>query len=228
MKILAHVFDCSKISLGSGHSCSILNGELFCWGFNNNGQLGNASSRSINTPIRIGNNSDWTHITSKNYHTCGIRNNGELYCWGDNIYGQLGDGTNGVDDEDRGANKNIPIRIGNNSDWTHISSGYSHTCGFRNNQLFCWGRNNYGQLGDGTNTRKNIPTLIGNNSDWRDISLGGSHTCGIRNKGELFCWGRNNSGNLGDETNDISLQSELFPIRVGIFLRVFVPSPSCP
>ena len=74
-------FDCSKISLGSGHSCSILNGELFCWGFNNNGQLGNASSRSINTPIRIGNNSDWTHITSKNYHTCGIRNNGELYCW---------------------------------------------------------------------------------------------------------------------------------------------------
>ena len=218
-----------KISLGSGHSCSILNGELFCWGFNNNGQLGNASSRSIKHSYSYRKITLIGHISHQRIIIPVVYVIMESYIVGGIIFmDNLEMETNGVDDEDRGANKNIPIRIGNNSDWTHISSGYSHTCGFRNNQLFCWGRNNYGQLGDGTNTRKNIPTLIGNNSDWTDISLGGSHTCGIRNKGELFCWGRNNSGNLGDETNDISLQSELFPKRVGIFLRVFVPSPSCP
>ena len=67
-------------------------------------------------------------------------------------YGQLGDGTNGVDENDTSTDKNIPTRIGNNSDWTHIViSSFWDTCGFRNNgQLFCWGRNDYGQLGDGT------------------------------------------------------------------------------
>ena len=120
-------------------------------------------------------------------------------------YEQLGDGTN--------TDKNIPTRIGNNSDWTHISSGGYHTCGLRNNngELFCWGRNDYGQLGDGTNNDKNIPIRIGNKSDWTHISSGVIHTCGLRN---------NNGQNYfaGDIMDMNSLETEQTLIQ--IFLLV--------
>ena len=90
------------------------------------------------------------------YHTCGIRNDGELFCFGFNNVGQLGDGTNGANTD-----KNTPTRAGVNSDWTHISSGGTYTCGIRNNNdLFCFGNNLSGQLGDGTNNNKNTPSSI--------------------------------------------------------------------
>ena len=63
------------------------------------------------------------HISLGDFHTCTISDGGELFCWGLNTSGQLGDGTNGVDEDDVSANKNTPTRIGNNSDWTHISLG---------------------------------------------------------------------------------------------------------
>ena len=85
------------------------------------GQLGDGTNTDTrNTPTRIGNNSDWTHIALGYSHACGICNNGQLFCWGKNNYGQLGDRTNGIDENDTDADKNIPIRIGDNPDWTHI------------------------------------------------------------------------------------------------------------
>ena len=112
-----------------------------------------AVSKSIPTLV-IG-NSDWTHISLGDTHTCSIRNDGELFCWGGNGNGELGDGTYGGS-----SSKYSPVRIGINYDWTHIELGGSHTCSIRGGELFCWGDNRYGQLGDGTSADKNTPTLI--------------------------------------------------------------------
>ena len=223
--------DWTHISLGDAHSCGINSGKLFCWGHNGSGQLGDGTngvditdtSADKNIPTAVANDSDWTHISLGGDHTCGIRNNGELFCWGANETGQLGDGTNGADRDDISADKNIPTRIGNNSDWRDISLGWGHTCGIRNNgELFCWGYNSSGQLGDGTSrvddedisTDKNIPTRIGNNSDWQHISLGGYHTCGIRNNGELFCWGHSTNGPLGVDLL-VDVLDKYIPTRIG-------------
>ena len=149
--------DWTDISSGHSHTCGIRNdGELFCFGDNFYGQLGNGTNDDKNIPTRIGTETDWTHIVLGTYHTCGIRNDGELFCFGFNNVGQLGDGTNGANTD-----KNTPTRAGVNSDWTHISSGGTYTCGIRNNNdLFCFGNNLSGQLGDGTNNNKNTPSSI--------------------------------------------------------------------
>ena len=175
------------------------------------------TSADKNTPTRIGIASDWTHIAlsiqaySVLPHTCGLRS-GKLFCWGHNGFGQLGDGTNGSSYFDTSADKNTPTLIGSNSDWTHISLGNIHTCGIRSGNLYCWGGNDYGQLGDGTNSNKNIPTRVGIDSDWTHVSSGARHTCGVRNTGELYCWGNDYGGELGD---GILFNHKNIPTRVG-------------
>ena len=85
--------------------------------------------------------------------------------------------------------------------WTGIAAGYNHTLGIQTDgTLWAWGRNDYGQLGDGTNTNKNVPTQIGTDTDWKLVAAGDNHTMAIKNNGTLWAWGRNNYGQLGDGT----------------------------
>jgi hypothetical protein len=75
-----------------------------------------------------------------------------------------------------------------------------HTCAIKQDgSLWCWGRNDSGQLGDGTNTDKNAPVQI-MSSGVVAVSLGGAHTCAVKQDGSLWCWGNNYSGQLGDGT----------------------------
>jgi alpha-tubulin suppressor-like RCC1 family protein len=75
--------------------------------------------------------------------------------------------------------------------------------------LYAWGRNNYGQLGDGTTTNRLTPTAIGS-STWKSVS-GSTHSLGIRGDGKLYAWGRNNYGQLGDGTTT----DRLTPTAIG-------------
>jgi len=77
------------LATGSSHSCGISAGKLFCWGHDNNGQVGNGpeSSSNVTAPERIGLSETWTHISAGTLHTCGIEA-GKLLCWGDNTKGQ--------------------------------------------------------------------------------------------------------------------------------------------
>ena len=85
--------------------------------------------------------------------------------------------------------------------WREIAAGYNHTIGIQTDgSLWAWGRNDYGQVGDGTNTNKNVPTQIGTDTDWKFIAAGDNHTMAIKNNGTLWAWGRNNYGQLGDGT----------------------------
>ena len=73
--------------------------------------------------------------------------------------------------------------------------------GIRNGgELYCWGNNDIGQVGDGTQTDRLVPTRVGTANDWTDIAAGEDHNCGIRNGGDLYCWGANSMGQLGNGT----------------------------
>ena len=195
-----------KISLKNDHGCGIESGKLYCWGQNSSGQLGVGDQINKNLPTLVNSDTHWSYVSSGGNHSCAI-NSGELYCWGDNQYGQIGNGNYGT-------TKILnPTKVGGYNDWTKVSLGTSHTCGIRAGSLYCWGRNNGGQIGNGSKDQ-NIPvtmiTQVGTKSNWQDISGGSSHTCGIES-GKLYCWGYGMSGRLG--LGDIT--EHFTPIQVG-------------
>lgn len=79
-------------------------GTLWACGSNGYGQLGDGTTLSRKTPIRIGNETDWISVTAGSYNTFAARTDGSLRAWGYNYYGQLGDRTT--------VNKYAPTRAG--------------------------------------------------------------------------------------------------------------------
>jgi len=183
----------AKVSAGGYHTCAIKqDGSLWCWGRNDYGQLGDGTYSDRTTPVQI--TSGVSSVALGLYYTCAVKTDGSLWCWGDNYYGQIGDGTSGW-----GINKNTPVQI-MSSGVSSVALGGAHTCAVRTDgSLWCWGRNDYGQLGDGTWTDKNTPVQI-MSSGVSSVALGDFHTCAVRTDGSLWCWGYNYYGQLGDGT----------------------------
>ena len=130
----------------------------------------------------------------------------EAFSWGSDSSGQLGDGT-------IGGSRNAPGVSAAGFKWLVLTAGWNHTCGVRDDStLWCWGDNNFGQLGLGyEDIDSAVPLQVGTASDWEQVSASSQHTCGIRAGGQLWCWGRGTSGQLGDGLSTTSF----VPVRVG-------------
>jgi alpha-tubulin suppressor-like RCC1 family protein len=94
-------------------------------------------------------------------------------------------------------------------------TGNAHTCGVTaDNQLYCWGTNNAGQLGDGTTTRRLRPVPVAGSRTYRHVSAGYDFTCAVSTGDRAFCWGVNtghDGGQLGDGT---TVARRLIPVAV--------------
>ena len=136
-------------------------------------------------------------ISSGENHVCGLDEDGFLWCWGINDSGQLGIGSSGYK-----AHASKPVKV-NESRWLKVSAGEGHTCGIKEDEtLWCWGRNEMGQLGNsnkGWSQNETKPVKIDDNI-WKDVTAGEAHTCGIKDDGTLWCWGSNYLKQLGDST----------------------------
>ena len=146
------------ISTGMHHTCAILDdGTVSCWGWNIYGQLGDGTTTNRGTPTQTsspGTGRTAVAISSGYQHTCAILDDSSVSCWGLNHVGQIGDGTT--------TTRNTPTQtssLGNGRTAVAISSGKYYTCAILDNaSISCWGWNDYGQLGDGTNIQRNTPT----------------------------------------------------------------------
>ena len=201
------------ISSGNLHSCALLeNGQVKCWGENDEGQLGTGNTTSLNipsAPINLGGKA--VAISLGREHSCAVLENGEVKCWGSNTYGQLGIGNNTYI-------LNIPsaaINLGGKA--VAISLGIVHSCAIlENGELKCWGHNYSGQLGTGNNTQLYIPSAAINlGGKAKAISLGDEHSCAVLENGELKCWGENDEGQLGTGNNTTSLNIPSAAINLG-------------
>ncbi len=195
-----------RVSTGAYHTCAIdaNNYTLYCWGFNDDGELGIGNTTEKHSPTKV-NNWVWADINLGAYHSCGIVFGLiaiPLYCWGYNYYGQLGIGNN--------TDKSTPTKILGDSRAVLVTAGSYHTCKLDGNALSCFGHGANGRLGDGDTDDHNTQVPIDGN--WEKISAGFSSTCGIKNDGTLWCWGFNGYGQLGDGTTiDRYIPTHVYP-----------------
>ncbi|MEY2957618.1 MAG: hypothetical protein RLZZ01_186, partial [Actinomycetota bacterium] len=195
-----------EVIAGWYHVCALQDGSVFCWGYNEEGELGNGLTEDTHLPQRVDNgadgftNSNVTMLAVGGYHSCAIEG-GSVYCWGYNPDGPIGDGTS--DDA------LVPVKVSANGDFansgvTSISAGGYTTCAVEAGEVFCWGYNRYGGVGNGSSSGADelLPVKVATNGDFAnsgvtDIATGYYHSCAIE-AGELFCWGANDSYQVGN------------------------------
>ena len=186
----------ADVAVGFVHACAVTaSGGVKCWGENQEGELGNGSTTASPTPVDVVGLTAGAKAVAVGFYSCALTTGGGVKCWGGNAFGQLGNGTN--------SSASTPVDVtGLATGVKAISLGWVHACALTTaGGVKCWGRNEHGQLGDGTKTDRATPTdVTGLSSGVVAIAGGGAHTCAITANGALSCWGRNWFGNLGDGT----------------------------
>jgi alpha-tubulin suppressor-like RCC1 family protein len=181
-----------SVSLGASHICAVATRQVYCWGQNTSGQLGDGTTAMHRTPARVAGIDDAVEVIAGARTTCVLRGGGRLDCWGDNSSHQLG--AAGATLGDRALS---PVHV--LDDVQRVAIGGAHVCVFGMGQeVRCWGDNSNGQLGDGSNQASTTPVGLG--FDAADLSAGYAHTCAIAEEGGVRCWGNNINGQLGDGT----------------------------
>jgi len=189
------------LSLGSNHTCAVVeSGAVYCWGWNRWGALGAETvAEIVNEPVRVAGLSGVISLGGGDDHACAVLDTGALRCWGRNYSGQLGNG----EATDVASNLKVSIEnVGGLQDVVQVDGGTSHTCALTAaGEVYCWGSNEFGNLGDGGNTNRQRPTLVlGLPGPVSEIALGDSHSCALLEDGRMYCWGQNVHGQLGGGT----------------------------
>jgi alpha-tubulin suppressor-like RCC1 family protein len=187
----------ASVSPGEFHSCATtVAGGAECWGWNLRGEVGDGSSTVVvKTPVQVAGLSSGVAAVSAGGSPCALTTAGGVKCWGSNDYGQLGDGTK--------TDRRTPVDVtGLSSGVQAVSVGGNHACAFTAaGGVKCWGRNAYGELGDGTHQNRLTPVdVTGLTSGVKALAAGDEYTCAVTVAGGAKCWGWNVIGQLGDGT----------------------------
>ncbi len=146
------------------YSCAIDDaGTLSCWGDNQLGELGIATTTGVDMPTVVGPTGVWATVAANAGVTCAIRVDGTLWCWGANYIAPP-------------SRESSPVQIGSDIDWAAVSVGGDHACALKSNRsVWCWGYNYDGQLGDGTMLDSPTPVVVESStapSEWQTVSAG--------------------------------------------------------
>jgi len=199
----------SVSTCGSGTMAIRTDGTLWAWGESHFLGFDSSVMGVLNRPRQIGIARNWAAVSTRGSsgfrHTVAIRTDGSLWAWGNNREGQLGDDTVGY-------RSLVPIRIGTDTDWQHVSAGGTYTMAIRTDgSLWAWGLNSAIRLGGATLWHINSPTRIGTATDWTFV-LGGGTTLGVRDNRSLWAWGSEFGWN--DFVGDGNMRPRPNPVRI--------------
>ena len=194
----------AQVVAGGQFTCArTVGGDVWCWGSNTQGQLGNGSTLTYIVPSKVIGISNATDISAGFGHACAALENGEVRCWGGNTWGQLGDGT---------TTGSLATTVAGLTDVVQVAAGTAHTCGLNaSGRVYCWGQGTFGQLGNGEAKSYSTPVEVQGIQSASQITSGGHHSCAVFGGGFLSCWGYNASGQLGNVSVD-GLEVEPAPV----------------
>ncbi len=181
----------TAVAAGGSHCLALKNGLVYGWGFNGHGEVGNGNGQGQTTPVLVVGLTGVSAIVAGGSHSLALKNGG-VYAWGYNLNGQIGNGRIG------NANAYTPVAVtGLSSGVTAIAAGASHSMAIQNGELYTWGYNGYGQLGDGTGIDRAVPVpVVGFTSGVTAIAAGADHSLAVKD-GHVYTWGGNYLGQLG-------------------------------
>jgi cysteine-rich repeat protein len=195
------------LTAGRAHVCVLDDqGRLKCWGADESGQLGAGDDAvAVLGPSQVA--GQWrpaptAAIAAGGWHTCAVSVDEDVICWGSNRYGQLGTGATG---EDR--LPPTPVQ-GLGGAVATLAAGGPHTCALSGaGDLWCWGSNVSGQLGDGGNVarRGHAAPVLGLADAVKDVVAGAAHSCALIASGVVQCWGAGKHGQLGDGQSEANV-----------------------
>jgi alpha-tubulin suppressor-like RCC1 family protein len=192
------------------HSVVLVQSTTKSFGANGYGQLGNGATADSSLPVTV--SGTFSTVSIGGAHTIGLKADGTVWAWGNNASGQLGNGTQD--------SKTSPIQVttpGGISGITAIAAGGNHTLALDNlGNVWAWGLNSSGQLGNDTLVNQNIPVRVLTAdgvtplSGVSAIAAGGAFSLALKSDGTVWAWGSNSNGQLGDTT----LVTKKTPVQV--------------
>jgi alpha-tubulin suppressor-like RCC1 family protein len=185
----------------------VLPRELYSWGGNAHGQVGDGDTVSRSSPVQVGALTDWVEASSGQYFSVAIRSTGTMWSWGQNTGGKLG---LNLDPSDK---RSSPVQIGSLSVWSKVSAQRAGGCAAvrTTGSLWTWGDNQIGKLGLNDTYNRSSPVQVGALTNWKQPAMGGDQCFAIKTDGTLWAWGDNNIGQLGIN----STYARSSPVQVG-------------
>jgi len=213
----------TKLSTSYEHTCAIdAEGALWCWGRNDQGELGVGDQKIRLVPTRVGGSNDWQHVSAGEEMTCGIRAGDSLWCWGEDLSGMnrpallptqvagawrtvaaghqayCAIGVDGAMSCRRYQTMLTPAGLPATIQPVSVSTTHDLTCVIdAQQQLHCFGLNNSGQAGTGTRDPVDVATPHQIPGAWQSVSVSDLHACALAASGAMSCWGECGWGQLG-------------------------------
>ncbi|MFO0674998.1 MAG: hypothetical protein U0169_00550 [Polyangiaceae bacterium] len=195
----------SVVAVGAGlnHACAVkADGHAFCWGSNDEGQLGSSTepsgpNQSSPVPVAVDNLLDAATISAGSSSTCVLTKGGGAKCWGRGLNGEIGNGST--------TRASTPVSVtGLATGVVAVRAGWSFACALTDSgALKCWGSNEYGKLGNpSASGSSKVPVDVsGMTQDVAAFDVGNHAGCAVKTDGTVWCWGRGLEGIPGQANN---------------------------
>lgn len=207
-EVLAPVQNVVAMSAGATFTCATEGGKTWCWGDGSFGQIGLPGMKSSREPVEFSALSNpISQLSSGWFHTCALTPEGDIQCWGKNLEGELGNSST--------VSRADPVPVSSLSGKKAVrlvSAGGQSTCVVSNdNRVLCWGKNDLGQLGNGTFMGSLFPIgVLTIEAAITGIAVGASHACYLTADNQVYCWGANDHFQMGNDAKLIFTQ----PLRI--------------
>lgn len=173
-------------------------GEVWAWGSNRQGGLGDGTLVNRNAPVRMSGLTNVTAVGGGHDFTLAVKSDGRVWACGNNVFGQLGDGST---NSTAPYGKTTPVQVLNLTGVSAVDGGELHAVALKSDgTVWTWGYNASGQLGDGATSNSSVPVKVTGLTGIIGVSAGNNHTLALKSDGTVWSWGENRRGQLGDGT----------------------------